>query len=208
MSALLRPSATSADDLAFAGGQLVEQLGARQLRVWDGGELGDQPTREARRQQRVAAGEELDRPDELGRIGVLEEQPAGAGAQRGEDALVLFGGGQQHHRDARVGEHPAGGLDAVQPRQRGVDEHDVGAQAASQRDRFLAGGRLADDADLAAGLQQRAKAGADQRLTVGDQHPDGRGGSGTPVETGARVAVEGDERARQCVGGSLRADHW
>ena len=113
-------------DLAFAWSQLVEQIGARQLRVWDGCELGDQPTREAWRQHRVAAGEELDRPDELGRFGVLEDQAAGAGAQRGKDALVLFGGGQQHHRDARVGEHANRGLHGVQPRQRGVEEHDIG----------------------------------------------------------------------------------
>jgi len=39
-------------------------------------------------------------------------------------------------------------------------------QAASQPDGYLAGGRLADDADLAVGLQQREKAGANQRSDV------------------------------------------
>jgi hypothetical protein len=41
----------------------------------------------------------------------------------------------------------------------------VGAQAASQRDGFLVGRCFTDDADLAAGRQQRPNASAKQRLT-------------------------------------------
>ena len=103
----------------------------------------------------------------------------------------------------------AGGLDAVQSRQRGVEKHDIRAQPARLRDHFLPGRRLADDADAPAGLQQRAKAGADERLTVGDQHPDGRCRAGAPVETGARLASTGTilphlRRRAVC---RLRADH-
>ena len=69
-----------------------------------------------RRDHGVAAGDRADRGHQLGRRGVLEQEAAGAGAQRGEGVLVQVERGQDEHLGrAGAGHDPPGRLDAVQP---------------------------------------------------------------------------------------------
>ena len=80
------------------------------------------------------------------------------------------------HEDARVGRAAAElrrGLQAGQPRHRDVEHRDVGRQLERQGQRLGAVRGLADDGEAGLGLEHVADAGADDRVVVGHQHPDG-----------------------------------
>ena len=65
-----------------------------------------------------------------------------------------------------------GRLDAVHLRHPQVHDHDVGAAALGERDRRLAVGRLADDADVRRAEERQAQALADDLVVVRDQDGD------------------------------------
>ena len=55
---------------------------------------------DARRQQRLTGGDDAHGADQLGRFGVLDEEPAGAGAQRLVHVLVELERREHEHPDA------------------------------------------------------------------------------------------------------------
>ena len=140
-------------------------------------ELGDQPLRHARRQQRLAAGDGADGPDELHRLGVLDEEAAGAGAQRLEHVLVELERREDHDphpRQMLVRRDHASGREAVEDGHANVHEHHFGYEALRQlHGRFAVIG-LPDDLDVVLRIEQSAEAGADKRLIVCEQHGDHR----------------------------------
>jgi hypothetical protein len=148
------PSRDEAEDLELARGQLVEALGRRR-RGGGAGELLDQPLGDRRRQQRLAGGHDADARRELLGRHVLEQEAAGAGAQRLVDVLVEVERGEHEDAGRRVparGDHLARGLDAVELGHADVHEHDVGLEPARGVDRLAAVGRLADDVEVLLGV--------------------------------------------------------
>ena len=69
-----------------------------------------------------------------------------------------------------AGPHDAPGrLDPVEHGHADVHQHDVGPEPARRRDRVLAVGRFADDAEVGLAVEDLAQPDADERLVVGDQ---------------------------------------
>ena len=68
---------------------------------------------------------------------------------------------------------PARRLDAVQLGHLDVHQHHVGLAPAREIDRRRPVPGLADDLDAGLRLEDRAEAGAHERLIVGDEHADG-----------------------------------
>ena len=105
------------------------------------GEGGEQPAGDVGGDQRVAVGRRVDGLHEQLGPGVLEQEAAGAGAQRAEDVLIEVERGDHHdrHRVRHVwpGQAPRH-LDAVEPGHPDVDEEDVGTQPGRQLDRARA----------------------------------------------------------------------
>jgi hypothetical protein len=130
-----------------------------------------------RGQQGVAGGHDLDGVDQVLGGDVLEQEPAGPGAQRRQDVLVEVEGGQDQHPDrvldALAGQ-AAGRLDPVHAGHADVHQGHVGPDVAGQPDRLVAVGRLADHLQAGLGVQDHPEPGPHQRLVVGDQDPDQR----------------------------------
>src|SRR5437588_12430046 len=82
------------EHLELARGELIEPR--RRLRLWSC-ELLDQAAGDRRREQGVAAGDRADPGDELCRGQVLEQEAAGACAQRVVDVLVEVEGRKDEH---------------------------------------------------------------------------------------------------------------
>ena len=139
------------------------------------GELGDQAPGDARRQQRVAAGDDPDGLEQLLGRGVLEHEPAGPAAQRLEDVLVLVEGGHDQDPGQRIlaaVEDDLGGFQPVHDRHPDIHQHDVGPQSAGLAHRLDAVRGLADDVQVGRGFDQDPEPGPDEGLVVGDQDPD------------------------------------
>ena len=116
------------------------------------------------------------------RVGVLEQEAAGAGAQGSQDVVVDLEHGEDEDargRERRVGADPSGGLDAGQARHLDVHEDDVRAQLGGQGDRTGTVLGQADDAHAGLGLEQGRQGGAQEGLVLGDEDPDG--GTGRPA---------------------------
>ena len=79
----------------------------------------------------------------------------------------------------------AGPPDAVEPRHADVDQRDVGPQLAAQRHGVDAVGGLADHLEAGLGLQDHPQPGPDERLVVGQQHPDRHTAAGSGAGTGS-----------------------
>jgi len=156
-------------DFPLAGGELVEGGAGGDSRCWLAGHAVDDPAGDRRGQQGVAGGDGVHGGDQLVRAGSLEQEPGGAGAQAGEDVVVIFEGGQdQHLGSGHRGGQPLGGGDAVQARHAHVHQHDIRAEAAGGVDRLEAVGGLADDGDAGVAGQQLSQAGPHEPVIVGD----------------------------------------
>ena len=99
ISWLDRPVATQRDDLALALGELGQPRVRRVAGRRPDAELLDHPPGDARREQRAAVGHDPDRVEQRGRLGVLEQEAAGAVPQRLEDVLVELERRQHDHPD-------------------------------------------------------------------------------------------------------------
>ena len=123
-----QPAGDQGHHLALPVGELLE--GVDDLAVgWPGHVLADQPAGDRRRQQSVPPGGDPHRVQQVGRLDVLDQEPAGPGTQRVEDMLVEAVVGEDDHvhsRQARLGRDAPRGLDAVQDRHLDVHECDVG----------------------------------------------------------------------------------
>jgi hypothetical protein len=78
-------------------------------------------------------------------------------------------------------------LDAIHDRHPHVHDHDVGLLFATYAHRVLAVAGAADNRDVGLSLEQRAEAGADDVLVVGDHDADGHAG-GSPIGSTASTA--------------------
>jgi hypothetical protein len=179
-----------AEHLQLAGGQAVEGGRAGGGRV---GQLGDEAVEQLPGhrggEQRVPGGDHPDRLDQVLGRDVLEQEPAGPGAQRRQHVLVEVEGGQDQHPDrvldAVAGQAP-GRLDPVHAGHADVHEHDVGPDVPGQPHRLGPIGRLPDHLEARLGVQDHPEPGPHQRLVVGDQDPDGHG---APPSRGRRAAT-------------------
>src|SRR5215468_9270107 len=125
-----------------------------------------------------------DRGHELRRQRVLEQEPAGSGAQPGVYVLVEVEGGQQDHVGRRFGgADPRGGFDPVQVRHPDVHQHQVGLEPRGLADGRQPVGGLADHLEVLDALQDGAQAGADEFLVVGDEQPHGGTSNGSRAYT-------------------------
>ena len=128
------------------------------------------------REQRLAAGDDADARGELLGRDVLEQEAAGARAQRLVDVLVEVEGGEHQHARRRVVlarvDDAAGRLDAVELGHADVHQHDVGLQPPRHLDRLQAVDGLADDLEVVLGVEDHLEPRAHERLVVGDQDAD------------------------------------
>jgi hypothetical protein len=116
-----------------------------------------------------------------------------APAQRLVDVLVGLERGQDDDlgpAEAVIGRDQPGRGEAVGARHPDVHQDDGRALGPGQRDRLLAVDRLAHYLDVVRRLEQHPEAGPDQRLVVGQQHPDHRGparpdSAGRPASAGS-----------------------
>ena len=126
-----------------------------------------------------------DRAHELGGLDVLEQVAGGAGAQRGEELVVVAEARQHDDPRARALAQALQRADAVEPRHHEVEQDHVGVGARGGVDRGLAVAGLGDDLDVVLEVEERAQALAHDRVVVGEQdadharhlQPDGRAGA-------------------------------
>ena len=154
--------------------------------------------------RRVTVGASRDSPscdgadacDELFGWDVLEQESARAGVQGVEDVLVEVEGGQHEHARGVRGLHdPPGGLEPVDGRHADVHEDDVGPGATRSVDGLGAILGLADHVEVGLGLEDHPKAGAHERLVVGDQDADAH--ASTPAPSGSRAWMTYRPRPRR-----------
>jgi hypothetical protein len=153
-------------------GREVGEAGRRR-RGGAAGELGHEPPRHGGREDRGAVGDDADRGQELRLRGVLEQEAAGAGAQRlVHDLVEIEGREHEHPRRLRQVLQAPRGLEAVDVGHAHVHQHDVGPQLGGARHGHGAICGLADNLDVGLRGEDHAEPGAHQRLVVGDQHAD------------------------------------
>src|SRR6266536_4118601 len=138
-------------------------------------EQGDQSPGYRRGQQRLTGCRGPDGPDQVGGIGVLEDEPAGSGLQRGEDVLVGLEGGHHHHPrtgQGGVGHDRPQRLHPVQAGHPDVEQRHVRTAAADHLQSGAAVGRLADQCQVRLPLDEYPQTHAKERLVVGQDNPD------------------------------------
>ena len=106
----------------------------------------------------MPGGDGPDRGVELVGVDVLEQEAAGAGAERTEDVVVDLECGE--HDDPHVGEVGVGGdlssgFDPVGPWHADVHQHDVGSCGAGELDGAAPAVGLADDDQVIGELEHR-----------------------------------------------------
>jgi hypothetical protein len=184
--------------LAFPGGELGEAIAVRgpvgggQVRQ----EAADQAARGGRSHYRVALVHAADGVQEFLRRRRLEQETAGAGAQRGERVLVQVEGGEDEDPGSfgRLADL-AGRGHAVHSRHPHIHDHHVGRDLARQPDGGGPVGCLADHGEVGLAAEHHGEAGPDQVLVVDEQHPDrhaaprDRGRPGLAVRAVAVAAV-------------------
>src|SRR5205085_6533808 len=162
--------------LTFPIGEQV-QVADRRRAAGPAGELADQAAGDAGRQQSITAGHGAHRLHELRRVGVLDEEAAGADAQGLEDVLVEVERGEDddaHARQALITADDARGLEPVHARHTDVHEEDVGARPPRHAHGLLAVARLTHDLEVVLCAEQGAKAGTHESLIVGQGDADHR----------------------------------
>ena len=164
------------EHLAFAVGQRRENVaGRRSGGARPSGELGDQPAGDGGGEQRLARGDDRDGVEQLFRRGVFQHEPAGAAAERLEDVLVLVEGGDDEDPGRRIliaVEDELGCLKSAHDRHPDVHQDHVRLEGPGLADGLDAVAGLADHGEAGRGVDQDHEPGPDQRLVVGDQHPD------------------------------------
>ena len=158
----------------FPVGQGFHPDGGQSVRG-PGDELADQTAGDRGGEQGVPARDHAQRLQQLGRLGVLEQESARARPQGLEDVLVqpeIREDHDAHIVEPLVGDDLPGGFQPVQDGHLDVHQRDVRVVLGRQRDRLPPVSGLGDDLDVVFRLEQRADAAADQHLIVGQQDPD------------------------------------
>ena len=173
MARLGSPSATSAEDVALARGQRDSSAGgdrpARRAQL-----TGDDPGHR-RGEVHLAVARGADRRRDVVGPGVLEQEAGGARLDGRHDPLLLDRAGERDDLDLRARRRQlAGRLDAVEPRQVEVHDHDVRAERLGRAECLAAVGRLADHLDVLEERQELAQTTADHGVVVDEEHASGR----------------------------------
>ena len=166
-----RRVATSAFDIPSASSCRISRsrCGEDVLPVLAGRERRDQ----RRVDERLAARDLLDRLEQRLVRRLLEHVAVRARLEPAlEERPLAVGGEDEHPRVGDARDDLLGRLDAVHLRHAEVHDHDVGAAPLGERDRGLAVGRLADDADVRRAQQREAQAFAHDLVVVRDQNGD------------------------------------
>ena len=199
ISAFERPRAEQAEGLPLALGQRGQsRRSADRPSAGDGQERLDHPAGDRGRQQRLSAVHRLDGVDELLGLDVLEQEAAGAGAQRVVDVLVHVERRQHDHPGAGVPGSPRIRRVASMPSMPGIRTSirtTSGVERAAQRDRLVAVCGLAHDLEVGLDLEDHPEPGAHQGLVVGDEDADRHGGSQRAGWPAARSRRRGGGRA-------------
>src|SRR5262249_46573704 len=123
-----------------------------------------------------APGDHAHRLDQLGRLYVLEQEAARAGADGLVDVLVEVEGREDHDAGLRApGRDAPRRLHAVAVGHAHVHQDHVRLETPGQLDGLGAVLGFAHDREVLARLEDHAEATTDQGLVVGEQHPDHRG---------------------------------
>jgi hypothetical protein len=97
----------------------------------------------------------VQRPSDVGPVGVLGDVAAGAGPQRVQDQVLVDVRGEHDDRDVRVlGGQPPGGRDAVEDRHPQVEQDRVRPVRGDLLHRLLAVGGRADHLDVGQPTEQ------------------------------------------------------
>lgn len=94
------PGADLHQHFALPGGQLGQPRIVGKLLLDPGGHLAQQGTGDTGREQRIACRHNAHRLDQLCRLGVFNQEPAGSGADRVQNVLFELEGGQHDHAGA------------------------------------------------------------------------------------------------------------
>src|SRR6266516_7309609 len=122
---------------------------------------------------RGGVGYDFDAGNELLLRCVLEQEPAGARAQRLVDVLVEVERREHEHtRPIRPVDDPTCRFDTVELGHAEVHEHDVGLEGAGELDRLEAVPGFPHYFNVVLGPQDHAKASPHERLVVGEQDAD------------------------------------
>src|SRR3990172_1019578 len=125
-------------------------------------------------QRRVASRHGADGVDDVLGRRILEQEAAGAGAQRLESVFVEIEGGQDEDpRRGLDGDDAPGRLEPVDARHADVQDRHGRPEAPHQADGLGTVGTLADDAQVGLAVEDHPQPGAGQRLIVGDDDVDG-----------------------------------
>src|SRR6478735_3712810 len=125
-----------------------------------------------------------DRVQQLGGLGLVDDEAAGTRVQGAEELLVAAAAAENHYLRAwpAVDETPRG-LERVHPCELETHQDDVRAKLLGHRDRIVAARYLAHDGHVGLALEQRPKAGTGEPVLVREQKSDRRArGSGAPGE--------------------------
>ena len=118
-------------------------------------------------EQVLTGGDPPDRVDEVVRADLLQQVASRAGEDRLEQRLVVGERREDEARGPRVQRADvAAGLDAVALLQADVEHGDIRVERVHASHRLLGGGRLADDLDVALGLEQVADAAPHDLVVV------------------------------------------
>src|SRR5699024_6343387 len=186
-------AAHQGEHLPLALGEVLEHRGVLLLRLGGGHHPLEQAARGGGGDHRVPAVHGADRAQQVLGLGVLEQEAAGPGTDRGDHVLVEVEGGQ--HDDLRrpalggLREDLRGGLDPVLARHAHIHQHHVDPAGAQLLDGGGAVRGLDDDLHVVLRVDDHRETGADQRLVVdeGDAQGtvEGGGHRGSPGRAGA-----------------------
>jgi hypothetical protein len=145
-----------------------------------------------------------DRGRDVVRVGVLEDEAAGAGLERRGDLLLLDEARQRDDLDLGIGSlDPGDRADPVELRHDDVHQDHVGRELADEVDTLEPVLGLADDLDVVEQLQVAAQPAADDAMVVDEHDADGRGlGHGSSLvrsnPPGFRPGTSSLDSARRC----------
>ena len=176
MARLDRPRARHAEHVALAAGQALEARGRGRAGLAAPGArshpAGDDAG-DGRVEVDLAAMRGPDRRGQVVRLGILEQEAARAGLDRGRDALLLDEARDGDDLDGRVAGLELGrGGDPVETGHDEVHDDDVGEQRRRRLERRDAVGGLADDLEVIVQVEEVAHAAADHGMVVDDQDTD------------------------------------
>ena len=174
ISAFEQPARDLQQDRPFAVAQRREPRIVHRRPRQRARDVLEQPARRGRGHDRLAGRDRPDRRQQLLRPGVLEQEAAGAGAQRGEHVLVEVERRQDDHPRGRVAaalDQQPRRRDAVEPRHADVHQHDVGGRDRELLERVAAVLGLADDRHVRLRVDHHPQTRAHERLVVDEEDP-------------------------------------